>query len=79
MNVVKTKYMVMPRVQNEGQSQNKYFVNCTSERVRIFKLFGTLLKYQYSLQEQYKSRLKSGKACYHSVQDILSSIFHLQK
>jgi len=29
--------------------------------------------YQNSIQEEIKSRLKSGNACYHSVQDLLSS------
>jgi len=29
--------------------------------------------YQNSIQEEIKSRLKSGNACYHSVQNLLSS------
>jgi len=53
MNVVKTKCMVRPRGQNEEQSQNKYYVNSTSERVEKFKLFGNFLKYQNSIQEKY--------------------------
>ena len=32
---------------------------------------GTTLKIQNSIQEEIKSRLKSGNACYHSVQNIL--------
>jgi len=38
-----------------------------------FKYLGTNLKNQYSIQEEIKSRLKSGNACYHSVQSLLSS------
>ena len=38
-----------------------------------FKFLGTTLTDQNSFQEEIKSRLKSGKACYHSVQNILSS------
>jgi len=38
-----------------------------------FKYFGTTLTHQNSIQEEIKSRLKSGTACYHSVQNILSS------
>ena len=38
-----------------------------------FKYFGTTLKNQNSIQEENKSRLKSGNACYHSVQNRLSS------
>jgi len=34
LNVVKTKYMVILRVENEKQSQIKYFGNSTSERLK---------------------------------------------
>ena len=34
---------------------------------------GTTLKNQNSIQEEIKSRLKSGNACYHSVKYLLSS------
>ena len=37
------------------------------------KYLGTTLANQNSIQEEIKSRLKSGNACYHSVQNILSS------
>ena len=36
---------------------------------------GTTLTHQNSIQEEIKSRLKSGNACYHLVQDLLSSSF----
>jgi hypothetical protein len=35
--------------------------------------WGTTLTNQNSIQEEIKSRLKSGNACYHSVQNLLSS------
>ena len=38
-----------------------------------FKYLGTTLTYQNSIAEEIKSRLKSGNACYHSVQNLLSS------
>ena len=38
-----------------------------------FKYLGTTLTNQNSIQEEIKSRLKSGNASYHSVQNILSS------
>ena len=38
-----------------------------------FKYLGTTLTNQNSIQEEIKGRLKSGDACYHSVQNILSS------
>ena len=34
---------------------------------------GTILTNQNSIQEEIKSRLKSGNACYRSVQNLLSS------
>jgi len=47
--------------------------NSTFERVEEFKYWGTTLTNQSSLAEEIKSRLKSGNACYHSVQNLLSS------
>jgi len=47
--------------------------NSSSERVEQFKYLGTTLMKQNSIQEESKSRLKSGNACYHSVQNFLSS------
>jgi len=47
--------------------------NSPFERVEGFKYLGTTLTIQNSIQEETKSRLKSGNACYHSVQNRLSS------
>jgi hypothetical protein len=41
--------------------------------VEEFKYLGTTLANQNSIQEEIKSRLKSGNACYHSVQYLSSS------
>jgi hypothetical protein len=38
-----------------------------------FKYLGTTLTHQNSIQEEFKSILKSGNACYHSVQNLFSS------
>jgi len=40
--------------------------------VEEFKYLGTTLTNQNSITEEIKSRLRSGNACYHSVQNILS-------
>jgi len=47
--------------------------NSTFERVEGFKYFGTTLTNQNSIAEEIKSRLRSGNACYHLVQNLLSS------
>jgi hypothetical protein len=41
--------------------------------VEEFKYLGTTLTNQNFIQEEIKSVLKSGNACYHSVQNLLSS------
>jgi len=73
VNADKTKYTVMSRDQNAGQSHNIKTVNSSSERVEEFKPLGTTSTNQNYIQEEIKSRLKSENACYHSVQNLLSS------
>jgi hypothetical protein len=41
--------------------------------VEGFKYLGRMLTDKNSVQKETKSRLKSGNACYHSVQNVLSS------
>jgi len=47
--------------------------NSTFKRVEEFKYLGTALTNQNSIAEGIKSKLRSGNACYHSVQNLLSS------
>ena len=47
--------------------------NNSFEWVDEFKYLVTTLTNQNSIQEEIKSRSKSGNACYHSVQNLLSS------
>ena len=47
--------------------------NSSLESVEEYKRLGTTLIDQNSIQEEIKGRLKSGTACYHSVQNLLSS------
>ena len=47
--------------------------NSTFESVEEFKYLGTNLTNQNSIPEEIKSRLRQGSACYHSVQNLLSS------
>ena len=55
-----------------GRSHNMKFDVRSFERVEEFKYLGTTLTDQNSIQEEIKSRLKLGNACYHSVQNLLS-------
>jgi len=73
VNADKTKYMVMSPDQNAGRSHNMKTDNLSFERVEEFKYLGTTLTNQNSIQEEIKSRLKSGNSCYHSLQNLLSS------
>jgi UDP-galactopyranose mutase len=63
----------MSRDQNAGRSENVKNDNSSFERVEEFKYLGTNLTNQNSIQKEIKSRLKSGNACYQSVQNLLSS------
>ena len=69
----KTKYMIMSRDQNAGRSYRMKIYNNTIERVGEFKYLGTTLTNKNSIQEEIKSRLKLGNACYYSVQNRFSS------
>jgi len=68
------KYMAMSRDHNAGRNHsikidNSFFF----ERVEEFKYLGTTLTNQNSIQEDIKGRLKSGNACYLSLQNLLPS------
>jgi hypothetical protein len=69
----KTKYMVTSRDQNAGRNHSVRINNSTFERVEKFKYLGTTLTNQNSIAEEIQSRLRSGNACYYSVQNLLSS------
>ena len=75
VNAGKTKYMIMSRDQNAGQTHSMKTDNSSFEKVDDFKYLGTTLTNQNSIQEEMKSGLKSGNACYHSVQNLLSSSY----
>ena len=63
----------MSQDQNAGRSHSIKTDNSSIERVEDFKYLGTALTNQNSIQEEIKSRLKLGIACYYSVQNLLSS------
>jgi len=63
----------MSRDQKAVRSHSININNSSFERVEEFEYFGTTLTIQNSIQKESKSRLKSANACYHSVQNLLSS------
>jgi len=65
--------MVMSPDQNARRIHSVRNDNSTFERVEEFKYLGTTLTNQNSIAKDIKSRLKSGNACYHSVQHLMSS------
>ena len=69
----KSKYMVMSRDKNAGRIHSVRIDNSTFERLEEFKYLRTTLTNQNSIPEEIKSRLRSENACYHSMQNLLSS------
>jgi hypothetical protein len=62
----------MSRHPNLGQIQNIRIANESFENVATFKFLGTTLTNQNDINDEIKSRLNSGNACYYSVQNLLS-------
>jgi hypothetical protein len=63
VNSEKTKYMLMSR-KKAGQKHSIKIANRFFEGVAKFKYLGTTLTDQNCIQEEIKSRLNSGNACY---------------
>jgi hypothetical protein len=66
INIGKTKYMLLSRHQNVGQNWDIKTAN------RSFEKCVTVTN-QNLIQEKIKRRLNFGNACYHSVQNLLST------
>jgi hypothetical protein len=56
-----------------GEKRSIKITNRSFEGVAEFKYLGTTLTDQNCIQEEIKSRLNLGNACYHSVQSLLSA------
>jgi hypothetical protein len=74
VNAGKTKNMVMFQDQQAGQNHNIKTGNKSFQWVEQFRYLGKPLKNQNSIHEKIKSRVKSGNACYHLVQNLLSCL-----
>jgi hypothetical protein len=73
INMEKTKYMLLSRQQNVGQNHDIEIANRSFENVSQFRYLGMTVTNQNFIQKEIKRRLNSGIACYHSVQNFLSS------
>jgi hypothetical protein len=71
VNADKIKHMVKSQDQNAGRSHNINTDNSSFGRLKQFIYLGTSLTNQNSIQEEIKSRLKSGNDCYHSVKNLV--------
>jgi hypothetical protein len=69
----KTKYMSLSRHRNGGQSLDIKRDNRSFENVSQLKYLGTTVTNQNLIQEEIDRRSNSSNACYHSVQNLLSS------
>jgi hypothetical protein len=65
--------MLLSRHQNAGQNRDIKIANRSFENVSQFKYLGTTVTNPNLIPEEIKRRLNSGNACYHSVQNLLSS------
>jgi len=62
--------MVMSQDQNVGRIHSVRICRNIFEKLEEFKYLGTNLTNQNSIAEEIKSILKTGNACYHSMQKI---------
>jgi hypothetical protein len=73
INAERTKYMIMSCNLNSGQNKIIRTANELFKNVAKFKYLGMTLTNQNDIHDKIKSRLNSGYASYHSVQNPLSS------
>jgi hypothetical protein len=72
VNAEITKYMLLSHHQNAGQNHNIQVGDRSFENVAQLKYLGMTVTNQNLIQDEIK-RLNCGNACYHSVQNLLSS------
>jgi ribosomal protein S16 len=72
-SLYRLRYPGSPRHQKAGQNHNIKTADRSIENVGNFEYLGTTGTSQNLVQEEIQSRLNSGNACYHSVENILSS------
>jgi hypothetical protein len=73
INIEEAKYMLVSHHQNVGQSWDIKIAKRSYETVSLFKYLGMTVTNQNLIQEEINRILNSSNACYHSVQNLLSS------
>jgi hypothetical protein len=68
-----TKYILMSHHQNAWKNHNIQIAEISFEILGKLKYLGMTATNQNLIHEKIKRRLNSGNACYHSVQNLLSS------
>jgi hypothetical protein len=63
--------MLLSHHQNAGQNHDIKIANSCFENVAQLKYLETPLTNKNLIEEEIKKRLKSGNACYHSIQNPL--------
>jgi hypothetical protein len=67
--------MLLSHHQNAEKNYDIKIANLSFENIAQFKYLVMTETNQNSIQEEIKNRLNLGSACYHSVQNLLSSCF----
>jgi hypothetical protein len=62
-----------PAIGPYPENQNLLIAKIFFENVADFRYLGTMVTNQNCIHEEFKSRLNSVNACYHSVQNLLTS------
>jgi hypothetical protein len=73
INIEKTKYILLSHHRNVGKNRDIKIGNRSLEIVLQLIYLGTTVTNQNLIQEEIKMRLNSVNACYHLVQNLLSS------
>jgi hypothetical protein len=79
VNAKKTKYMLLSRCHNAGQTHNVKLPNRSFENVAQFQSLGTIVTNQNLIHYEIKMRLNSGSTCHYSVHNFCLLICCLKK
>jgi hypothetical protein len=73
VNSEKSKYIFMSLYQTAGQNNYVRVANKSFDKLAKFNYLGSTLTDQNCIHEEIRSRLNSGNACFHAVQNLFSS------